>query len=127
MLDSVVFAGAVTQAELCSYYRLASVYLCLSDHEGFCVPLLEAMHFGVPVVAYGSTGVPGTLGDAGLLIAEKDFPAIAELIHRVVHDPALRQAVVRGQTARLRVFEPAVIGGELRRLLGELAPVEPVR
>ena len=84
----MVFAGGVSQAELCTYYRLASAYLCLSEHEGFCVPLLEAMHFDVPVVAYAAAGVPGTMGDAGLLVQEKDFPAIAELTHRVVHDPA---------------------------------------
>ncbi|MBI2469577.1 MAG: glycosyltransferase, partial [Candidatus Rokubacteria bacterium] len=74
VLDGVVFTGLVPQADLCTYYRLASVYLSMSEHEGFCVPLLEAMHFGVPIVAYASTGVPDTLGDAGLLVADKDFP-----------------------------------------------------
>ena len=99
LLDHVVFVGSVSQAELCTYYRLASAYLCLSEHEGFCVPLLEAMHFEVPVVAYAAAGVPGTMGEAGLLVQEKDFPAIAELVHRAIHDPALRAAVVAGQRA----------------------------
>jgi L-malate glycosyltransferase len=120
VLDGVVFAGAVPQAELCTYYRLASVYLSLSEHEGFCVPLLEAMHFGVPVVAYAAAGVPETLGDAALLVQDKDFPTLAELIQRVVIDTALRQAVVAGQRARLAAFDPEAVGAQLRGYLAEL-------
>jgi glycosyltransferase involved in cell wall biosynthesis len=121
VLGHVLFTGPVPQAELCTYYRRASAYLCLSEHEGFCVPLLEAMHFGVPVVAYASTGIPGTLGDAGLLLREKDFPTIAETVHRVVRDPALRRAVVAGQRVRLRAFDAATTEARLRAHLAELA------
>lgn len=120
VLDGVVFTGAVPQAELCAYYRLASVYLSMSEHEGFCVPLLEAMHFGVPIVAYAAAGVPGTLGGAGLLVEEKDFPVLAELIHRMVAEPALRDAVVAGQRERLEAFDDAVIGAQLRDYLAAL-------
>ncbi len=124
VLDGVVFAGLVPQADLCTYYRLASVYLSMSEHEGFCVPLLEAMHFGVPVVAYASTGVPDTLGGAGLLVADRDFPAIAELVRRVVTEPALREALVTRQRRRLQAFDPALIGARLRGHLTDLAPSE---
>jgi glycosyltransferase involved in cell wall biosynthesis len=127
LLDHVVFTGAVSQAELCTCYRLASAYLCLSEHEGFCVPLLEAMHFGVPVVAYAAAGVPDTMGDAGLLVQEKDFPAIAELLHCVVRDRTLRAAVVAGQEARLRVFDADAIGACLREHLETLAAAEALR
>jgi glycosyltransferase involved in cell wall biosynthesis len=125
--DRVIFTGAVPQAELCTYYRLASVYLCLSEHEGFCVPLLEAMHFDVPVIAYASTGVPGTMGDAGVLLPEKDFPAIAEILHRVVADPGLRRTLVAGQRARLRAFDARAIGARLQEHLESLAAAEAVR
>jgi glycosyltransferase involved in cell wall biosynthesis len=124
VLDQVVFPGAVSQAELCAYYRLASVYLCLSEHEGFCVPLLEAMHFGVPVVAYASTGIPGTLGDAGILVREKDFPTIAETVYRAATDAALREALTAGQRARLRAFDAPAIGARLREHLERLAAAE---
>jgi glycosyltransferase involved in cell wall biosynthesis len=127
LLDHVVFAGAVSQAELCAYYRLASAYLCLSEHEGFCVPLLEAMHFDVPVVAYAAAGVPGTMGDAGVLVDEKDFPAIAELLHRVARDPAVRAAVVAGQRERLRTFDVETIGACLREHLETLAGARALR
>ena len=120
--DRVTFTGPVSQAELCSYYRVATVYLTLSEHEGFCVPLLEAMYFGLPVVARASTGIPGTMGHAGLLVTDKDHPTIAELIHEVVREPTLRDAVVAGQRERLKAFDAAVIGGQLRHYLSELGP-----
>ena len=126
VLNGVIFTGSVSQAELCTYYRRASVYLSLSEHEGFCVPLLEAMHFGVPVVALAAAGVPETLGGAGLAVTEKDFPALAELIHRVVTDPRLRDAVIAGQRARVAAFDPAVIGERFRRHLSELTGEAPV-
>jgi glycosyltransferase involved in cell wall biosynthesis len=122
VLDGVVFTGAVPQAELCTYYRLASVYLSMSEHEGFCVPLLEAMHFGVPIVAYAAAGVPGTLEDAGVLVEEKDFPVLAELIHRMVTDARLREAVVAQQRDRLEAFDRTVVGEQLRAILDRLGP-----
>jgi glycosyltransferase involved in cell wall biosynthesis len=85
------------------------------------------MHFGVPVIAYAAAGVPGTLGDAGLLVHDKDFPAIAELVHRVVRDPGVRAAVVAGQRARLGAFDPATIGARLKEHLGTLASAEALR
>jgi glycosyltransferase involved in cell wall biosynthesis len=120
--DGVIFTGSVSQAELCTFYRVATLYLTLSEHEGFCVPLLEAMHFGTPVVAYAATGVPGTMGGAGLLVTDKDYPTIAELIHEVVTEATLRDAVVAGQRERLKAFDAAVIGAQLRQYLGELSP-----
>jgi glycosyltransferase involved in cell wall biosynthesis len=120
VLDGIVFTGPVSQAELVTWYRLAAVYVSLSAHEGFCVPLLEAMHFGLPVVAYAAAGVPGTMGPAGLLVRDRDFPSIAELIHRAVSDPGLRGAVVAGQRERLRAFDAETIGRTLRAHLAEV-------
>ncbi len=127
VLDGVVFTGPVPQAELVTYYRLASVYLSLSEHEGFCVPLLEAMRFGVPIVAYAAAGVPETMGAAGVLVGEKDFPTLAELIHRVATEPALRERLVAGQRERLRAFDATIIGARFRRYLDELAASEALR
>jgi len=79
------------------------------------------------VVAYAATGVPGTLGDAGLLVEDKDFPAIAELVHRVVQDRDLRTAVVTVQRARLRAFDADAVGAALREHLETLAGAGAVR
>ncbi len=120
-LPGVVFAGSVPQAALNAYYRAASVFLCLSEHEGFCVPLFEAMHHGVPVVAHAAAAVPETLDGAGVLVREKRFDLIAELIGRLAHDDALRNAVVARQRERSARFFARDVEGELRgHLMGLL-------
>ena len=77
-----IFTGPVPDVDLATYYRMASVYISLSEHEGFCVPLLEAMAADVPVLAYSSTAVPDTLGGAGVQFAPKDLEYAAELLGR---------------------------------------------
>jgi len=99
---SVRFAGKVGPAKLVAYYRTADLFLCLSDHEGFGVPLLEAMHCGVPVIAFEASAVPETLGNAGILIDGKDPVETAALIDRVLSDAALRAAVLESQSRRIK-------------------------
>ena len=110
----VIFTRHVTQAELNACYRTADVFLCLSEHEGFCIPLIEAMHFGVPVVAYAQEAVRETLGGAGVLVTTKDFEAIAEILDLLVTDQTFRQRIVAAQRDRLRAFQPDVIAQRLR-------------
>jgi len=117
-LPDVVFLNHVTDPELLALYRTASVFLSMSEHEGFCIPLIEAMHFRVPVVAYAAAAVPETLAGAGVLVKEKDFAAIAELIGRVVSDPALRGAIVGKQLPRVAAFSREAVTERLRGLLG---------
>ena len=106
-LTDVTFAGQVSQAVLAAYYRTAQVFLCMSDHEGFCVPLLESMFYGVPIIAYKAAAVPETLGNSGLLIRHKDHAAIAELIGLVLEDKLLRERVIAEQRERLGMFDVA--------------------
>src|SRR5262249_39442730 len=109
--DGVVFTGHITIAELVAYYRVADVLLCLSEHEGFAVPLVEAMHFGVPVVALARAAVPETLRGAGILIEDLDFDLIAATIDRVCADREYRRCVLAAQRRRLRDFAPAKVAG----------------
>ncbi|MFZ5586039.1 MAG: glycosyltransferase family 4 protein [Thermodesulfobacteriota bacterium] len=129
--SGVHFSGHVTQAQLMAYYRAASLYLCLSEHEGFCVPLVESMHFGLPIVAFDSTGVSGTLAEGGVLLPRKDPLLVAELVARVLADPALSQALKQAARARLERFRPAVVAADLKRALadrlGLKLPPEPGR
>lgn len=99
--DAVDVAGAVSDAERTAYFRGADVYLSLSEHEGFGAPLLEAMHNGLPVVAFASSAVPETVGDAALLLETKDPVTVAAAVHRVVTDQALRQSLVAAGRRRL--------------------------
>lgn len=116
-LSGVAFPGRVTQRELVTYYRLAHVYLCMSEHEGFCVPLVEAMHLGVPVIAYAAGAVPETLGEGGALVLRKDFAEIAELAALVCEDAGLRASWVEAGREQARRFLPEAVAPRLRELV----------
>ncbi len=116
-LSGVHFAGHVSDAQLMAYYRVAHLYLCQSEHEGFCVPLVEAMHFGLPIVAHASTGVPGTLGGGGVLLDRKDHPRTAEVCARILGDEELRAGLGARARARLERFRPERVARELREVL----------
>ena len=107
-LDGAVrLTGAVSAGRLLAHYRAADVLVCLSEHEGFCIPLLEAMSHRVPIVAYASSAVPGTLGDAGVLLESKQPATVAAAVRRVLADADLRAALVAAGEARLAEFAPA--------------------
>jgi glycosyltransferase involved in cell wall biosynthesis len=92
---------------LSAHYRDADVFVCLSEHEGFCVPLLEAMHHSLPVIAHAAAAVPETLAGAGVLLADKSPATVAAAIHAVASDPSLRAVLVAAGRARLEDFSPA--------------------
>lgn len=103
-VEDVIFPGHISFPQILALYRTASVFLCMSEHEGFCVPLVEAMYFDVPVVAYGACAVPGTLGGSGLLLDKKDPLLAAAVMDRVVTDGTLRAFVLEKQRQRLADF-----------------------
>ena len=102
--DRFIFTGPVPDTELAAYYRAASVYVSLSEHEGFCVPVVEAMAMEVPVLAYSATAVPDTLGGAGVQFAPKDLEYAAELLGMLAFEDAAREPVLDGQRRRLQAF-----------------------
>jgi glycosyltransferase involved in cell wall biosynthesis len=102
--DAVNFAGSVSGAELEAYLQAADVFVCASDHEGFCVPLAEAMGHGIPIVAYGVTAVPETVGNAGLLLPDKAPLTFAAAVARVLSDKALRRYLADVGRARADAF-----------------------
>jgi glycosyltransferase involved in cell wall biosynthesis len=111
-----IFTGPVPDEDLATYYRTASVYISLSEHEGFCVPLLEAMAADVPVLAYSSTAVPDTLGGAGVQFAPKDLEYAAELLGELAYNDDLRTQVIARQRTRLADFGDDRIRKEIERL-----------
>ncbi len=115
--DRFIFTGPVPDEELAVYYRHAAVYLSLSEHEGFCVPLVEAMAADVPVLAYAATAVPDTLGGAGVQFAPKDLELAAELLGKLAFDDKVRGDVIAGQRRRLGDFGDARISRELGALI----------
>jgi glycosyltransferase involved in cell wall biosynthesis len=115
--QDVHLVGHVGFRQLCTYYRLADLYLTMSEHEGFCVPLLEAMHFGVPIVARASGAIPETLGGAGLLVEGGRFAEAAELMRLAVADRELRARLIAAGRARLADFAPEKIERDFWGLL----------
>jgi glycosyltransferase involved in cell wall biosynthesis len=116
-MDRFIFTGAVPDEDLATYYRTATVYISLSEHEGFCAPLLEAMVADVPVLAYASTAVPDTLGGAGVQFAPKDLEYAAELLGELAFNDDLRTRVITRQRRRLEDFGDARLRRDLERLL----------
>lgn len=104
-LKDVHIPGKVPMSDLISYYKLADVFLCMSEWETFCVPLVESMYFDTPVLAYNRTAIPDTLGNSGILINKLKSEEIAEMIDLVVKDEAFRNKIIRKQRERLKDFE----------------------
>ncbi len=119
-IEHILMPGIVDLETLAGYYRAASVFLCLSEHEGFCIPLLEAMAFDVPVLAFNATGVPHAMGGAGILVNRKRYDVIGELIDLLAHDKGLRQRVISRQRQRLADFAPAATAECLRRHIDQI-------
>ena len=114
---AVTVRSGLTVAELGDAYRAADVFLCLSEHEGFCVPLLEAMALEVPVIARAVGAVPEVAGNAALLLDDDDPALVAELLHLVAVDSELRDALVRRGRERVRAFAPDLVAGRLREVV----------
>lgn len=103
--DNVIFTDSIPQKDLNAYYSGADVFLCLSEHEGFCVPLLESMYFDLPIMAYKESAVPETLKDAGILLTKKNHKSIAFLLDILINNKDLRAKIIKGQKLRLNNFD----------------------
>jgi glycosyltransferase involved in cell wall biosynthesis len=111
----VMFTGHVSHRELLACYASADVFVSMSEHEGFGVPLVEAMLMDVPILARRCAAVPHTLGTAGVQFDDDPLDEVAEMAYRLATDPALREGVLAGQKRRLAAFAPAAVEEALRR------------
>jgi glycosyltransferase involved in cell wall biosynthesis len=119
--ERFIFTGPVPDADLAAYYRNAAVYVSLSEHEGFCAPLVEAMAADVPVLAYAAAAVPETLGGAGVQFAPKDLEHAAELLGVLAFDDDVRARVIAGQRKRLADFGDDRVTRDLAGLVDRLS------
>ena len=107
------FVGHVSDEELVAFYDAADLFLCASEHEGFCVPIVEAFYKQVPVLAYAATAVPATMDGAGVLYETKDPMHVARLMDAILSDRALRDQIVIGQLAAVDRLRSKDFGGTL--------------
>jgi glycosyltransferase involved in cell wall biosynthesis len=118
---AVTFRSGISRDELWRCYQEASAFVCLSEHEGFCIPLLEAFHFGVPVIGRPSGGVVEVAGDAAIITDDRDLAVTAELIHLVVSDSELRDELARRGQARLAAYAADEVAVAVRQAIDEVA------
>lgn len=124
-VPDVFFMGHVSNEELSAWYQVADVFLCASEHEGFCVPLIEAFHMRVPVVAYAATAVPSTMDGGGVLFTDKSPLHVAQLVHAVVDDAALAERILASQDAALARLLAQDFDGTLLRFVEQALAAPP--
>jgi L-malate glycosyltransferase len=115
----VHFLGHVSNEELSGLYDVADVFLCASEHEGFCVPIIEAFHKQVPVLAFAATAVPATMDGGGVLYDTKDPVYMADLMDAVLSDRPIEQAIIASQDAALERLLHRNFGAMLLRYVGD--------
>ncbi len=116
---AVTFKTGLSSDELAAEYAAAALFVCLSEHEGFCIPLLEAFHARVPVLARPVGGIPEVAGNAALLLEDRDLAVASELCRVVLEEPALRAELVRRGAARVAAFAREPVARQLRALLDD--------
>ena len=103
--NDVVFPGHIKFEEILAFYKVADLFLRMSEHEGFCVPLVESMFFEVPILAYNSSAIKDTLGNSGVIVNKKDYFLISELINYILSDENVKKEIIKNQNKRLEDFQ----------------------
>lgn len=119
-IEGVHFAGQVSHADLVAYYRSADAFVSMSEHEGYGVPWLEAMYFGLPVVTFGAGAIAETVGHGGIVFRRKRYEEVAALVNLVVRDEAVRAALVEAGRARINQLRPEKFEDRLRQLIDDV-------
>jgi glycosyltransferase involved in cell wall biosynthesis len=123
--DAVRFVGGMSDSEVRAFYEHSSAYLCMSEHEGFCLPVIEAMHFGLPVVAFDSSAVTETIAGGGILVHEKRHAEIAELVVDLSRSGSLRERVVAAGFERVADFSFDRFAENARAIFNQDMAVDP--
>jgi glycosyltransferase involved in cell wall biosynthesis len=122
----VHFVGHVSNEELTAFYDIADLFLCASEHEGFCVPLIESFYKRVPVLAFAATAVPATMDGGGVLYETKDPFEVARLMAAILDDQDLEQAIVASQDAALDRLRAKDFAGTLRGYVERVRAAGPL-
>jgi glycosyltransferase involved in cell wall biosynthesis len=122
---ALTITGKVTDTELAEHYRRADLFICFSEHEGFCIPLIEAAAHGVPVLAYDCGAVAETMGEGGLLLATKEPEVVAAAAALLLEAPDIRGKAIAGQATNLARFARAALRDQLARFLADVGQTLP--
>lgn len=119
-VEDVHVLGHISFQDILAYYSTASIFLCQSEHEGFCVPLAEAMSFDVPIVAYDEAAIKYTLGGSGVLLEEKNPLVTAGVMNEIMTNDALRQQIIANQRERLADFQYENVAEIFKKCIGRM-------
>lgn len=115
--EDVIFTGHISFDEILAYYHIADIFLCMSEHEGFCVPLVEAMFFDLPIVSYDSSAIADTLGGSGILLKEKNALETAAVMDYIMKNEEVKDLIIQGQRERLNDFDHVIIETQFLKYL----------
>jgi len=119
-IDGVHLTGDISTEELVTYFRVTDLFLSMSEHEGFGVPWLEAMHFQVPVLTFEAGAIAETVGDAAVVFREKKHDEVAAMIHLLMEDKDLRSQLISSGTSRVEEMRPARFRERILQLFEEI-------
>ena len=123
----VTLTGHLSHQDMVTYFRCADFYISMSEHEGFGKPLIESMHLGLPVLAYASSAIPVTMGDAGILFHHKNYPALAQLCQLLLTDKAWRKRLISRQQERAKLFQESVIKEQFMTEIADILNEQDLR
>lgn len=121
----VTVTGKVSQQDMITYYRQASLYVSMSEHEGFGKPFIESMYLGLPILAYSVTSIPYTLGNAGVQFLKKDYERLAELTDILITDKDLNERIINKQRERVNIFQETAVRQTFTNWLIKLQLLSP--
>ena len=124
IVQAVQFAGYIGNNEsMMAYYQCADVFVCFSEHEGFCVPLLESMHFDVPIVALDRAAISYTLGNSGVVLSDYRFDVLAEIVECLQHNKDFQQKIISEQRRQLSVFALDRVRAQLQKSIQRMLSI----
>ena len=117
--NNIIFTGKIADEDVYTFYKFSSAFICMSEHEGFCIPILEAQYFGLPVIAYNSSAVPFTMGEAGILLYKKDSKLAAKLLYEIVENKPLKNSIIDAQYSNIAQYLDSNMKDKLSTLVVE--------
>lgn len=120
LTENIKIHNYVSFEDLYSYYKLSDLFLLMSEHEGFCVPIIESQHNGLPVIAWNTSVISDTVGRGQIIIDELDYGLFAGAMHRVATDSNLRDALIRNGIENYRNYENDHIGSQLVDVINQI-------
>ena len=123
--NNIVLTGKISNEDLYAYYRAANIFLCMSEHEGFGIPLIESFLFNLPVIAYNSSNIKYTLNGGGVLVHQKDYKKIAAMIELIRTNKSLKREILKTQKEALKIYSKKSIIENIITFLEEKQIIPP--